>query len=176
VRSDGGRDTPVPASLEVINTVLIRQMWRVPIIVWLVATTLYPPSGAAAQQGPTSLIAFSGNDGNIWTVHTDGTEARKVTNADQEVRFSGPRWSPDGQALVFAGVRGSEIGARQSEDMGIYLWRQAEVQQVPNVTGCHSPAFSADGRRSFLHVAAQRIRVRSVDTLLRRPRPSQRNC
>lgn len=72
----------------------------------LVVTVALACSGggdpAGVETPPIELIAYTGNDGNVWTVTTDGANARQVTtNGDN----SQPAWSPDGSTLAYIHAR-----------------------------------------------------------------------
>lgn len=76
-----------------------------------------PP--APTQEVPVGLIAYVGNDGNIYTTNRDGKQRSAVTRdanlnpaAGQVGRFyEYPAWAPDGQHLAFVRFSMSEAGS-----------------------------------------------------------------
>jgi hypothetical protein len=71
---------------------------------------------------PGALIAYSGADGNTWTIEPDGTDKRKVTTSgSSQVPPVGPHWSRDGRFLAYASVRASD-GIVSS------LWHSTDVR------------------------------------------------
>src|SRR5207245_1346011 len=83
-------------------------------------------SASVSAQGAktsTGVIAYAGRDGNLWTVHANGSGHQRLTNdGGAGRRYHNPRWSPDGQTIAFDIDRpccgaGSVI---VPEDIGIY--------------------------------------------------------
>jgi Tol biopolymer transport system component len=74
------------------------------------AQTLIPVTGAAP-----GLIAYSGTDGNIYTIGRDGKQQTAITqDAGQAGRvYQNPTWAPDGQTLAFLGfIRSDQAGTQ----------------------------------------------------------------
>ena len=80
----------------------------------LACSTLFPSSTTSETSVPTpetsaGLIAYVGNDGNIYTTDRDGKQSSAITQdanlnptADQVGRiYQYPTWAPDGQRLAF---------------------------------------------------------------------------
>ena len=72
----------------------------------------YPSLDSVRVIGPNSAcflawspdgkyFAYSDTDGNVYTMTTDGTNIKKVTSNEPGVQFLYPRWSPDGNKLIF---------------------------------------------------------------------------
>jgi len=92
-------------------------------------------SRGAAQ----SRILYTGGDGQIWIIDSDGANARKVTAVD---RAMSPAWHPGGEMFAFAGFtsRGTQIGV-YSFATGEMRWKSATRRGL-NIT----PAFAPDGK------------------------------
>lgn len=98
--------------------------------------------------GPTwssrDLIAYfskkGGNRINTWTVRSDGTEARQITNRPGESRQ--PWWSPDGRTLANSADNGTAE---------FQLWLAAEdgsnARAITTQGNWQQPFFSPDGRQ-----------------------------
>lgn len=86
----------------------MRWGWQV---VLLVALTLVGCSGNAAGNpgidlGSGPLLAFIGNDGNLWLARGDGSGAHAVTTTSCPATincFGPPAWSPDGKHIAVFG-------------------------------------------------------------------------
>jgi TolB protein len=78
-----------------------------------------------ASSGQSGLIAYIGNDGNIYTADRGGDNRRAITedaqfspDSEEGVRFyQAPTWSPDGKRLAFIGT--DRHGGR-TESVGLY--------------------------------------------------------
>jgi len=60
-----------------------------------------------------SLISFGQNPGRfgdreIWVMRSDGEQARKVFETDENGSLSGLTWSPDGQRVIYVSAEGSD--------------------------------------------------------------------
>lgn len=108
-------------------------------------------AGAAGGDPPlgSQLVFASETDRQIYTVGTDGTGRRRLTNAGRNSR---PSWSPDGRRIAFArdGGGGSDIYVMDADGANVVrrtvdsrLWPQAACC-VPG--GLESVAWSPDGR------------------------------
>jgi Tol biopolymer transport system component len=99
------------------------------------------PVGADTGLGGGGVIAFSSardGDGDIWTVHPDGTELTNLTDTDtNEIH---PFWSPDGSQLVFVSYRtgSSDIFVMNADGT-------APTQLTDNAADDWGPAWSPDG-------------------------------
>jgi Tol biopolymer transport system component len=79
-----------------------------------------PNSGA-----PLGLIAYTGVDGNIYTINREGQEQSAITNdanasleGGKELRiYQSPVWAPNGNSLAFIGLAGS---SRANQKTTIY--------------------------------------------------------
>jgi len=92
----------------------------------LACSTIIPLSKSEAPvptpAAPLGLIAYVGNDGNIYTTNTDGKQPNTVTQdanlnptAGQVGRiYQYPTWAPDGQHLAFARFSLSQSGPEVS--------------------------------------------------------------
>ena len=76
----------------------------------------YASDPRISPDGKTIVYRRNGMDimtdrsfGRLWTIHTDGSHHRKLTN--RETNESSPRWSPSGDRIAFvsAAEHGSEI-------------------------------------------------------------------
>jgi TolB protein len=93
-------------------------------------------SRGAAQ----TRVLYTGGDGQIWVIDSDGANARRLTSA--ELALS-PAWRPDGSGFAFAGVDGgrwrlgvSGLAARSTRWLG----------GIPSRGITITPAFTPDGR------------------------------
>lgn len=122
------------------------------IIVFLVGIVLLGFAALyALQQGPVLLlrapamerIAFVSDRGgqvNLWTMRTDGSDARPVTNdtADDQI----PAWSPDGKELV-------SVSDRRNQTYQLFLsaWDGRYTHDLTGTEGTKdTPVWSSDGR------------------------------
>jgi hypothetical protein len=122
-----------------LRAMLIFVLLLLSVPVFLLSVT---PVGAAE-----SLIAYAGTDGNIWTMRSDGSGQQRLTNANPQQYFVGPRWSPGGTMLTFESRRkGNQIDSRD----GIYLYHNGTSTRLPGLNMCESPAFMPGGQRLAL--------------------------
>lgn len=88
-------------------------------------------------------IAYSTNDGKLWTVNVDGTGANEITLRENGIHTH-PSWSPDGKSIVFTafsktGIDDSDIWIVDSDGKNPRrLTLQNEIQI--------NPAWSSDGK------------------------------
>ena len=140
-------------------------------------------AGEPAVSPDGSRIAFAGTaaDGsvNVWTVRTDGTDLRRLTN--DAFRADQPAWSPNGARLAFRSFRRGipEIWIMNADgsDTRPLLANPTLIPEEEN----HHPAWLPDGRRLVfsrgigaelaLHVARMDsgLPVTQVTELLRIP-------
>jgi Tol biopolymer transport system component len=84
------------------------------------------------------LAAYSmGEQRHIFVMRTDGTEQRDLTPGDY--RYMWPRWSPDGQRIVFS--------SRRTGDYELWIANRdgSALQQLTQSSGGHYSPWSADG-------------------------------
>lgn len=96
------------------------------LVISLACSTIIPFStsetSAPAPEAPLGLIAYVGNDGNIYTTDRDGKESSAITQdaklnpaAGQVGRiYQYPTWAPDGQHLAFVRFSLSQSGPEVS--------------------------------------------------------------
>jgi hypothetical protein len=94
------------------------------------------PSALATFPGDNGLIAFS-RDGDIWTIHPDGTGEKRLTGGAEHNDFA-PEWSADGQEIFFA--------RQGSEEPHIYRMK-ADGSGITHITAGQDPQLSPDGMR-----------------------------
>lgn len=92
-------------------------------------------SRGAAQ----TRILFTGGDGQVWVIDSDGANARRLTSA--ELALS-PAWRPDGSGFVFAGVSGGRWRLGVS---GLAAGSTRWLGGIPSRGITITPAFSPDG-------------------------------
>jgi len=84
------------------------------------------------------LTAYSmGQQRHIFVMRTDGSEQRDVTPG--EYRYAWPRWSPDGQRIVFSSRRTGEY------ELWIVNRDGSDLRQLTQCSGGHYSPWSADG-------------------------------
>ena len=84
-------------------------------------------------------------DGDIYVMEDDGTQRRRLTQTTAPTRDIYPRWSPDGDRIVF--VRYMEQNQRSSE---LFLMNAngTNVQRLTdNNVGDNYPSWSPDGKK-----------------------------
>ncbi|HEX8535504.1 MAG TPA: amidohydrolase family protein [Allosphingosinicella sp.] len=113
-----------------------------------------------------SRIAYvSWNDqrlGEIRTVGADGSGMRTVTQVPGHYRR--PRFSPDGQTIVFErGGGGFLTSDRWSEDQGVFRIPAAGGEATLLVRNGGNPHFGAAGDRIFLEQGGEKLKLISVD-------------
>ena len=99
-------------------------------------------TGPALNRQGDRLAFVSGQTGyaEVWTMHADGSEARKMTDSGP-VQVGTPNWSPDGRLIGFNGL--------MDESFDVYLMDAAggaprPVTNAPSTDG--GPTWSLDGR------------------------------
>lgn len=106
------------------NRLNTRLMWGLVVVLTLLMASCYP-SGlpnrhSDSQQGLSGLIAYVGNDGNIYIIDQLGENKRAVTGKtdllpgeekDSQV-YQHPTWSPDGNRLAYVGVQETDDSVR----------------------------------------------------------------
>ena len=81
-----------------------------------------PEAQAPSPEAPLGLIAYAGNDGNIYTTDREGKQISAITQdanlnpaAGQVGRvYQYPTWAPDGQRLAFVRFSLSQSGPEVS--------------------------------------------------------------
>jgi TolB protein len=84
--------------------------------------SLFQTSGQATPESPLGLIAYQGNDGNIYTTDRNGKQITAITQdaapnapAGQAGRvYEYLTWAPDGQHLAFVRVSANQAGQEVS--------------------------------------------------------------
>jgi dipeptidyl aminopeptidase/acylaminoacyl peptidase len=94
------------------------------------------PSALATFPGDNGLIAFS-RDGDIWTIHPDGTGEKRLTSGAEHNDFA-PEWSADGHEIFFT--------RQGAEEPHIYRMN-ADGSGTTHVTAGEGPQISPDGMR-----------------------------
>ncbi len=116
----------------------------------------------AGDNGKIAFVRVSSLGGHeIWTVNTDGTEAKRLTS-EAAVDSEQPSWSPDGTKIAFLG---QEASAR------IWVMNADGTGQQPLTSGPQdfTPAWSPDGTQiAFSRELAQIFVVNVADGSERR--------
>lgn|GEM_PF-5491610 len=104
----------------------------------------------ASRPFDLGLIAYTGLDGNIWVVNSDGSDPKRVTSSGTAGRpFTSPHWSSDGSLLAFA--VGSTGQGASIPAFGIVQLADGTAHLVQPTQPIAAPfAFFPDGK----HVAA----------------------
>lgn len=91
-----------------------------------------------------SEVAFSGSDGNIWTVHTDGSAMTRLTSGNG---YSAPySWSPDGSKILFELDQSLSASSENIWTMNTDGSGQTPLTKL-TAAGAGPGAWSADGTR-----------------------------
>ena len=85
------------------------------------------PTATRGDTEFTELIAYIGNDGNVWTIDPDGANARQVTRDGDNAQ---PAWSPDGKILAYIHNR-SYVYLAEAD--------RSEYERVAVRAGCANP-------------------------------------
>ena len=152
--SRGSRPTVRPTRREVVTRAyLLVSLCIVSIGVSCTATRdeRSPSAGVGSPQGTSSsrppalvggVIAYSSDlEGNIdvWSIHTDGTHLRRLTNSSGAHQTSS--WAPDGRSIAF---RSDRDGNDEVYVMNADGSDQRNLTRNPHSD--YSPAWSPDGR------------------------------
>jgi Tol biopolymer transport system component len=89
----------------------------------------------------------AGGDMEIWTINTDGTDLRQLTN-NVGIRDAAPDWSPDGARIAFSSRRTD--GDAADEDLDIWTMNrdgQDARRLTDNDYDDDTPDWSSDGRQ-----------------------------
>ncbi|MBB4895901.1 Tol biopolymer transport system component [Streptomyces olivoverticillatus] len=116
-----------------------------------------------------AVCAYRGGGFHIWTLRTDGSGLRQLTDGPWDDR--GPSWSPDGTRIAFASERGGDPVAGSPYRVWVVDVRSRALTQVTGVQGQEGPAqdgawedfdpvWSADGTRLLF------VRARLAGTAL----------
>jgi len=115
-------------------------------------TPLPPPTSGAPQLGGGGGIAFvsdreDGRTLQVWWMLPDGSSLRQLTFGPGDK--AQPRWSPDGQRLLFVGPGGTDSSGN---NLGLDVWSMnfdgtAITNLTANPGDDTDPAWSPDGAR-----------------------------
>ena len=97
--------------------------------------SVFQTSGQATLESPLGLIAYQGNDGNIYTTDRNGKQITAITQdaapnapAGQPGRvYEYLTWAPDGQHLAFVRVSANQTG----QDVSLLSALSNEVTRPP---------------------------------------------
>ncbi|HET6819914.1 MAG TPA: hypothetical protein VFH98_05090 [Candidatus Limnocylindria bacterium] len=102
-----------------------------------------PPSGEPAWAPDGTRIAYANyEDGTIWTVAADGSDARSTGQ-----QGGGPAWSPDGARLVFFSRRDFPERDQRNEIYVANADGSGAVRLTENLVEDVLPSWSPDGTR-----------------------------
>ena len=106
----------------------VKTSWHLAVTLALLALTAacsatgptLPTQTSPSSSAPQGLIAYVGNDGNIYTINGDGKQKTAVTQdanfnaaSDQVGRiYQYPTWAPDGKHLAFMSFARSDPGTQ----------------------------------------------------------------
>jgi hypothetical protein len=138
----------------------------------LVGLTFFAvPSNTLAQPAPSTVIAYSGQDGAIWKVGANGQQTEIVVAPPPGEKFARPRWSPDGHSLVFDGYPAN------SDSLSVdahYVWHDdGFLVRIDRIGLCSSPSFAQNGDR--LAFVCSPMAPTGVDLFMKPPPPDQTN-
>jgi len=114
------------------------------------------PLPTATGPGTIAFIRVSGSGSDVYTIRTDGTGLKQLTNTPENENMAS--WSPDGKKIAFVRWLGKKAGGYA----GVYDFTRATVWVMnadgshqqrltrPQVKGAYGPAWSPDGRRILL--------------------------
>jgi Tol biopolymer transport system component len=90
----------------------------------------WSPDGSRLAVG--AYPTRGGRDG-IWVVKADGTDPVQIADAEEGHQFQFPRWSPDGEQIVFHDVAGSQIVVVNSDRTGLrtLVGKDGELKFLP---------------------------------------------
>lgn len=85
-------------------------------------------------------VLYTGGDGQIWVIDSDGAGARRLTSVDLALS---PAWQPDGSGFAFAGVSGGRWRLGVS---GLAAGSTRWLGGIPSRGITITPAFAPDGQ------------------------------
>lgn len=129
-----------------------------------------PSPSSMARSVANGLIAFSGKNGVIWTVQSDGHALHELSGTPAFVVAYAPAFSPDGTTIAFEGYpKAGEVGGGANYD--VYTMR-ADGTNIQNLTTSSSdvasrssqnaPQWSPDGTR-LLYSGEDGLHVMDAD-------------
>jgi Tol biopolymer transport system component len=97
-------------------------------------TPTFEPTATPAY-GPGRIVFFS--NGDLWLINPDGSSLTQLTNSD--AYESGPRWSPDGQFILYVDI------SYQCTNIFRLSSDAATLRQLTDTCKDDSPTWSPDG-------------------------------
>jgi Tol biopolymer transport system component len=163
-RTRGTRQRPAWSSLErwlPMAVITARPAMAFPLrLAWLVLITLLVLAIAAGSfiagsqlfnstapipQGGAAVLAFSSEDGDLYTIRADGTDRRQLTSGPQKDTM--PVWSPDGTRIAFRSIDGDTISVAIMDARGgdPTVIHSTTLVLPPSDCFPRAPAWSPDG-------------------------------
>ncbi|MGI9140401.1 MAG: hypothetical protein ACR2GJ_04765 [Gemmatimonadaceae bacterium] len=93
-----------------------------------------------ARGAAQTRVLYTGGDGQIWVIDSDGANARRITSAELALSAA---WRPDGSGFAFAGV---VAGRWRIGVSGLAAGSTRWLRAIPPRGITITPAFTPDGR------------------------------